>query len=229
MFRGQLIKFSDGSGFLASLKELFVDETYKFAPGRSSPLIIDVGSNIGLSVIYFKEIAPRSRIIAFEPDPSLFRLLEQNIRSRDYKDVELHQSAAWVENTELAFYSQGSLTGSTEVDFKGYGNAIRVKAERLRDFIPSNERVDFLKMDIEGAESTVLFDLIGTLEKVDNLFIEYHSIVGKPQCLGEILSAVTNAGFRYSMVPAWVHSRLPFIDRVKSNFDLQQNISCFRD
>jgi FkbM family methyltransferase len=227
-FRGRPIRFSDGPGFLLSLREIFIEQVYKFEPSRPSPLIIDVGSNIGLSIIYFRELAPRSRIIAFEPDPSLFRLLEENIRAMNYDGIELHQSAAWIENTELNFYSEGSLAGSTEIDLKGGGKTINVKAERLHDFIPPNERVDFLKIDIEGAESAVLFDLAGKLENVDNLFIEYHSIVGKPQRLGEILSSVTKAGFRYSLLPAKVHTYLPFVERVKSSFDLQQNVFCFR-
>lgn len=227
-FRGRPIGFSDGHGFLLSLKEIFVEQVYKFAPRRASPLIIDAGSNIGLSVIYFKEIAPLSRIIAFEPDPLMFSLLEGNIRGRDYNDIELHQSAAWSENTELTFYPEGSLAGSSELDFKGEGKSCRVKAERLRDFIPSNDRVDFLKIDIEGAENTVIFDLSDKLESVDNIFLEYHSIVGKPQRLGEILSVVEKAGFRYSILPAWVHTRLPFVERIATNFDLQQNIFCFR-
>jgi hypothetical protein len=57
--------------------------------------------------------------------------------------------------------------------------------------------VDFLKMDIEGAEAEVLLDIESELHSVQNLFFEYHSTPGKQQVLGELLSVVTKAGFRY--------------------------------
>ena len=56
----------------------------------ASPLIIDLGANIGASAVWFSVVFPRSQIICFEPDRSNFKLLEINTLGLN---VELHQAA----------------------------------------------------------------------------------------------------------------------------------------
>jgi hypothetical protein len=128
----------------------------------------------------------------------------------------------------LNFYSEGSLAGSTEVDFKQANNMQPVKAERLLSYL-TDTPIDFLKIDIEGAENSVLFDIQPALPNVDQLFIEYHSIRSKPQMLGEILVLVKSAGFKYYIKNASDWNKHPFVQKGDSQFDLQLNIFCFRD
>ena len=68
---------------------------------------------------------------------------------------------------------------------------------RLRDFLDS--RVDFLKLDIEGAEVEVINDCQDRLHNIEHLFVEYHSPLGQKQQLDIILTALTNSGFRYQI------------------------------
>ena len=68
-------------------------------------------------------------------------------------------------------------------------------AVRLRDEI-AKRPVDFLKLDIEGAENSVLFDIEDQLATIDHLFFEYHSNPSKPQLLGDMLNLMTRQGFR---------------------------------
>lgn len=49
--------------------ELFADACYSFRAQTDSPLIFDCGSNIGLSILFFKKLYPKARVIGFEPDP----------------------------------------------------------------------------------------------------------------------------------------------------------------
>ncbi len=221
---GRSFAFADAAGFLHSLREIFVDEVYRFDSPDAAPHIIDAGANIGLSVLYFKRLHPQATVIAYEPDPQMFALLEQNTRGID--GVELHRAAAWTEDTELTFYQEGSLAGSTEVDFLNAGSSITVKAERLRDRL-ADRPVSFLKIDIEGAENEVLFDIADALDRVGLLFFEYHSAKGKPQQLGRILEMVTAAGFRYAINGCHTAAR-PFVETMPMAFDLQLNVSCFR-
>ena len=221
---GQDIRFSCRAGFIHSVQEIFVDEVYLFKAASDTPRIIDAGANIGLSVLYFKHLYPKCRLTAYEPDPEIFALLEANVGA--LPNVELHEAAAWTEDTVLTFYPTGSLAGSTEVDFTDKGEAISIKAERLRDEIAKGP-VDFLKIDIEGAENQVLFDIADQLDSVDHLFLEYHSNPEKPQLLGELLNIVKQAGFRYFINGAHAPWR-PYMDTVRTGFDLQLNISCKR-
>ena len=223
---GQPVQFSDKVGFLYSVNEIFLQEVYKFCTDQIDPLIIDAGANIGLSLIYFKMLYPQAKIIAYEPDNSIFKLLESNVANFALSSVELHNSAAWVANTNVTFFSEGSLAGSTEVDFLGRGKACDVRAERLKDVL-SKGRVAFLKLDIEGGENKVLFDIGECLGNVDNLFFEYHSQPNTEQLLGTMLDLVKAAGFRYVINGTHAPNH-PFVDRVTRGFDLQLNVSCFR-
>jgi FkbM family methyltransferase len=223
---GQPIQFSDKVGFLYSVNEIYLQEVYKFCTDKIDPLIIDAGANIGLSLIYFKRLYPQARIIAYEPDNSIFKLLESNVANLALSNVELHNSAAWVENTNVAFFSEGSLAGSTEVDFLGIGKESNVRAERLKDVL-YNQRVASLKLDIDGGANKVLFDIVDCLENVDHLFFEYHSQPNTEQKLGTMLDLVKSAGFRYVINGTHAPNH-PFVDRVTRGFDLQLNVSCFR-
>lgn len=221
---GRDIAYSDNAGVLHSAREVFLDEVYRFRAKTDAPHIIDAGANIGLSVLYFKSLYPSATIVAYEPDPAIFALLERN--TAGLAGVELRRAAAWVEDTELSFYAEGSLAGSTEVDLTGHATRTTIDAQRLRDEL-ARRPVDFLKIDIEGAENRVLFDIADQLDGVDHLFFEYHSDPHKPQRLGDMLNLVSAHGFRYS-INGTHGARLPFVELIERGFDLQLNVFCFR-
>ena len=222
--RRRPVSFSDSIGLLHSVEEIFRSKVYQFKAKTDAPHIIDAGANIGLSVLFFKELYPQATIVAYEPDSAIFKLLERN--TSGLAGVELRQAAAWIEKTTLTFYTEGSLAGSTQIDFLNTHKAVSVAAERLRDEIRKRP-VDFLKIDIEGAENAVLFDIADDLNQVDHLFFEYHSIPGKPQLLGQLLELVASKGFRYAINGAHGPG-LPFVEKLPSGFDLQLNVFCFR-
>lgn len=221
---GRTVAFSDVDGFLHSIREIFVDEVYRFDHPTASPRIIDAGANIGLSVLYFKQLFPDATVVAYEPDPQMFALLQRNTAGLD--GIDLHNAAAWTVDTELTFYTEGSLAGSSEIDFLDQGRAVSVRAERLRDEL-ARARVDFLKIDIEGAENDVLFDVADELDRIGLVFFEYHSVKGKSQRLGAMLEMMTAKGFRYAINGCHTASR-PFVETMPKGFDLQLNVSCFR-
>jgi FkbM family methyltransferase len=223
---GKKVQLTDPFWYLQTYDEIFSNQIYSFRAKRSDPLIIDCGANIGLSTIYFKYIYPKSRIIAFEPDPEIFQVLETNIKTFQFSDVTLYERAVWVVETQLGFQSDGSVGGALvpdEIDKKH----MQVKTVRLKDFL--DQEVDFLKMDIEGAEYEVILDSSDALNQVDNLFVEYHGKKGEPQKLHEILQIICDQGFRYHLKEA-NPVRHPFIlGERKRKYDLQLNIFAFRE
>jgi len=72
---------------------IFKKKIYNFESDKISPLIIDVGSYIGISLLLFKDIYPSSRIIAFEPDPNVFSILQRNVKNNSLQNIELINSA----------------------------------------------------------------------------------------------------------------------------------------
>lgn len=225
--------FPDKQSFAWTYIELFEKRTYFFKTKNKndSPLIIDCGANIGVSIIYFKSIFPNSKIIAFEPDPFLFDYLMRNIKENELKDVQVFQKAVWDTNTKIEFCQEKSDSGRLRLN-ESYNintsNLIEVDTCLLSDYINSN--VDFLKIDIEGAEWPVINQIKDKLNLVDKIFIESHSFKGNKQDTHEILSLLSDNNFRYYLTEGAVVTSNPFIQKKNFlNMDLQVNIHAINE
>lgn len=220
------LTLTDAASFLSMYKEIFQYEIYDFISSNSSPCIIDCGSNIGLSILYFKKRFPDAVITGFEPDPVIYKILEHNIGLYNFNDVEIINKAIWIKNTSIKFISEGGASGRIMNQSAGSDHLIEVQTVVLKDVI--NKQIDFLKIDIEGAEYEVLKDCQEKLHLVENMFIEYHSGEKEVQRLGDILSILTGAGFRYHIKETYTVPK-PFVQRpAMQGMDLQLNIFAYR-
>jgi hypothetical protein len=221
-FLNKEIEFVDSTTYIYGINEIFKTNIYKFNASSNEPLIIDCGANIGLSVIYFKQLYPHAIIKAFEPDPKIFNTLTFNVNSFGFKEVELFQKAIWKQNETLQFKQEGGFSGRIPMANDEH-NIIEVEAISLQEII-ANKKIDFLKIDIEGAEYEVLKSCKDNLQNVEHIFIEYHSHQDEKQTLHEILEILTNQGFRYHILEAFTRKK-PFIDNeTMLGMDLQLNI-----
>jgi FkbM family methyltransferase len=168
---------------------MFLGRGYDFACDHNSPLIIDGGANVGVSVAWFKQQWPKARVLAFEADPGIGAVLKLNVASAGFTNVTVVEKALWTSEGELMFTPEGGDAGRLDGD----GSTL-VATTRLRDWL--TEPIDLLKLDIEGAEADVIVDCVDRLELVKNIVFEYHSIVGRPQRLGETLAILEKAGYR---------------------------------
>jgi FkbM family methyltransferase len=221
------IEIADAASYLSMKQEIFDLEIYKFSANRSDPMIIDCGANIGLSVIYLKGLYPHATVVAFEPDQQVFSILKRNVAAFGLSQVELREQAVWSEITKLDFYKEGADGGRIAALNSDTENIAQIDTVRLRDFL--HHRVDFLKLDIEGAEYAVLDDCRDCLENVERIFVEFHSFADRPQRLGELLEILERAGFRLHVTNPGLTSPHPFMERrVSAGMDLQCNIHAFR-
>jgi len=211
----------DLPSFIWQFKEIFVDEIYKFKSNFDSPIIYDCGANIGMSVIYFKSLYPKARIKAFEADPIISQILKSNLQKNNIYDVELVEKAVWVDDEGIFFGVEGADGGSI---FKPNSPLKKIASIRLKDFLEKESSIDFLKIDIEGAEYEVLIDCNKSLGKVKYLFIEYHSWINQPQKLDEILEILKINNFRYYLENVNINIKHPFIREIQSDMDLQVNV-----
>jgi FkbM family methyltransferase len=223
---GRQIELVDAASFIYMYKDIYEQEIYRFPSNSDRPFIIDGGANIGLSVLYFKELYPHSRIVAFEPDDKIFAVLERNVEGGACHDVELVCRALWSSETSLTFMSEGA-DGGRVARPQDAQNKV-VETVRLRDYL-GDRRVDLLKLDIEGAETEVLVDCADRLGNVERLFVEYHSFAQEPQTLHTITNVLAAAGFRLHIHPN-ITSPRPFVSRdLYGGTDLLLNIFAFRD
>lgn len=119
---------------------------------RPGMTVVDVGSNIGsyLSLLA-RLVGPSGRVFAFEPDPENYRRL-QSVAAR-FPQVEAVQAAVSDRTGTLTFY----LSDDLNVDHRSYDpgedrSEMTVPSFRLDDYLGNEIRVDFIKMDIQGAE-----------------------------------------------------------------------------
>jgi FkbM family methyltransferase len=208
--------YADWASFMSAFRQIMVEGWYAYDREivARSPMILDCGANIGLASLYFAARSPRAKIVAFEPDPALFRLLKENLeRNLLTGRVDAVNAALWVGSAhEAPFVSDGADSGYLNPFASG---GVKVTTVRLRDFI--KEPVGLLKMDIEGAEVDVLQDSVELLSNVHQIIIEHHSIVSQPQRLGEFLNILERAGFRLQInnVHRWMNPLVqsPCVDR----------------
>lgn len=216
----------------------FSKQVNDFYTDKSAPVVLDCGANIGMSVLRYKHLYPNAKIIAFEPDPMIFGYLKKNVVENELKNVELIQAAVWSEAGELEFSSDqhnGGFLSSQRHDNEGAlksSSIIRVPTIDLRNYL--NQSVDFLKMDIEGAEYEVLIHCADLLHNVEKLVIEVHYRVDEVYVMIKILSILEDAGFQVSIVSPLEHDakvidlQEPFVRNPKSNADIYIGLYAWR-
>jgi len=211
----------DLPSFVWQFKELFEEELYRFDTDLKESVIYDCGANIGMSCLYFKKLYPDAKIKAFEADLKIAKVLESNLAKNSVLDgIEIINSAVWIDDKGIEFASEGADGGS----IYGNSNKIKMSSIRLKEYLEKEQKIDMLKIDIEGAEYEVLKDCKDSLGNVQNLFVEYHSWNNSNQKLSEILEVLEHNGFRY-YVESLTKRKYPFVNKgEEDNMDLQLNI-----
>ena len=207
-YRGFKLFASDFISVAYQIKEYFGDERMKFTASSTSPLIIDCGANVGISVLYFKQLFPEANILAFEPDPNISAYFKKNMEANGVKGVQLEEKAVWKDANGIKFGVEGADGGS--IFFEGE-KSIQIPTIRLRDVPEQYPAVDLLKLDIEGAEVEVIRDCQDQLKKVKFLFIEYHSWIANKQELDVLLACLESNGFRYYIHSIGNQTNKPFL------------------
>ena len=217
-FGGLSFDVPDAPSFFWQYVDIFKNQSYLFRSDTSSPVIYDCGANVGVSVAYFKSLYPDARVVAFEPDKEIYGYLSRNLsRNNLLEDVALHNAAVWTHAKGVSFASDGADGGHVE---ECSGGRV-VPSVDLKEMLLGEKRVDLLKMDIEGAETVVIPTLKHVLNRVRNLFCEYHSWgterngterngTERNGTLGSILAILDEAGFRYRLVPVGGSAAAPF-------------------
>lgn len=174
-----ITQFSD----IQVLQQVFVWEQYKLEADLDPRVIFDAGSNSGFSVLYFRIRHPQARIFALEPDSAAFAKLQFNTRGRpgiiarrvalasaDESRTFYRSSQSWVSSL-LPAGSWISPDEASPLDQVPEDVEARTLRSLMADF--GVERVDLLKLDIEGAEWEILPEL-ARMQSVGAVLGELH-------------------------------------------------------
>lgn len=196
------IEYADLVSFVPQFHEIFVARGLEFRTAHPSPRILDCGSNIGAASLFFKRQYPGARVTAYEADPGLCAITRRNLERNGAADVEVVHAALWTATGEVSFLAEGSdsgMIGSSAEAAPGMPmTAMTVPSLRLRDVL-AQDRIDLLKLDIEGAEDAVLIDCEPVLDRVAAIVMDLHEFDPGNRRSSRVFDCLSRAGFVYSV------------------------------
>ena len=157
--------------------EIFVNYEYDW-DFRSAPrVIVDAGGYTGLSAAFFANKYPDATVIAIEPDEENFALLKLN--TERFPNVHAVRAAVWRDTGMIYLTDPG--TGAWGLQVCEAGNAVPadgglIRATTIDEIIKefNLERIDLLKLDVEGSETEVFSTANSWISSVDTICIELH-------------------------------------------------------
>ncbi len=183
------------------INEIVIKRSYEllgFTSIDRDATIVDLGANIGVFTLYGAARSPSGKIISVEPDPTNFQQLRRNVLANKFSNIELVQKAiSNVSGPTRLFLVHP--TGHTIMKSSGAYPVITCESLTMDDLMRSYNisHIDFLKIDIEGAEF-LLFDDLHWLESVEQIVMEVHTKFGNPATLIDKLRA---RGFNVQVRP----------------------------
>lgn len=169
------------SSQLGSYADIFFLNEYEKVPGfdtKAGDVVIDAGANVGFfSLRHAPRVGPNGRVYAFEPNPLVFKLLERNVLRNGLTQVRCLQSALGETAGSVRFTSDPRASSCGHVA-EGDEAGELVASTTLDDLVEREniERIDLLKMDVEGYEPHVLRGgLARALERTRRVVMESHN------------------------------------------------------
>ena len=132
---------------------------------KEGDIFIDAGANIGQFTLTGAQKA--GKILSIEPHPRIFSFLKSNIKLNGFDNVKTHNVALGDKNGVLYF----SDVRSDDQNFIKEGGGIKVEVKKLDDLVSCN-KIDLLKIDVEGYELFVLKGALEILPKVEAVLFE---------------------------------------------------------
>lgn len=191
-WRGHTLQYADAPATYYQLADIYANRVYDFECDCPNPRILDIGGHIGLASLRFRELYPEARLTIFEPDPKLVEILRANLAAFGDIRSEVLAAAAWVDEGTQPFAYRGDDSGALDPNSPHLVSTVDVAKY-------CEQPVDFLKMDVEGAEYALLshLALTGGLTRVSRLCVELHQWSAGVPRFHETLTLLVAAGMNY--------------------------------
>lgn len=170
--------------------------------GRIKPnlTVIDIGANIGVFAIYAATTAPGTRVYAYEPMPSTFQLMVENIRRNDLEERIIPAQLGVTAGKERRRLYAGTESQFSSIYPTGDPRTyVDVDCVSLADILEENSihECDLLKLDCEGAEFEILYNTPSEyLSRIKAIRMEYHNdAAGGERSLKPLLAFLRSHGF----------------------------------
>ena len=226
-----LVPVNEGMGWkIYYLKMFEKNETNfirKFA--ENNWIYFDVGANVGYYTLLFSTLSKNGTVHSFEPIPLCHHLLNANVLLNNLSNVRVNNFAISNYRGDASFSVSSKWETSSFIHTQrdNLEKVIQVEVLKIDDYVKDNniERIDFIKIDVEGAEKFVLDGSLETLsrkdlqpkmflmELYDLNFIHYHTSVD------EIVKFLNSYGYN-----AFVISKERPIPFTKEHYNIFDNV-----
>ncbi len=208
------VSFRNTEEFRELKREVFGQDIYSFEyqqpnaeEGLSRPRIVDIGAHIGMSTLYWKYLYPEAEVIAVEPHPLAYSMLERNVTQNRLRDVETINAAVHTTNAPVKLITDADpveqtqwlsntsvRSGSWRGDQPTFTREISVPGIDLDTLLQDESHIDLMKVDIEGYEQAILTAASDkTMQKIQQLIIEFHP--HSSQDLDTLVRTLQSKGF----------------------------------
>ena len=181
----------------------FDDEYFRHGAPAPGDLVFDLGANVGLVThALASAVGADGRVVCFEPDPTSLEYLRRNNARHGLANAEVIEAAISDTNGVLEFFAEGTITSglaSTRKDAvmtKSLGTVIQCQAVTLATAFEDHGAPAWIKMDIEGAEITVLEQSRDLLRETKPfLVIDTSHVVGTDTTAARVEAILQSVGY----------------------------------
>lgn len=202
-----------GKADLSMFSEIFYKQYYnpKGFEINEGDIVFDVGANSGFFTLYSSSKATNGKVFAFEPVPYLFEKINKTVSLNDIGNVVVENIAIGKDEDSSSFYISKDHNGCHSF-YKRDGelDKVTVKSKGLEKYCRENNitKIDFLKLDCEGAEYDILnndsFEFIKN--SIGKIAMEYHDNINNHKHT-DIVRNLSDLGFYVKVNSGYIYAK----------------------
>lgn len=177
LYQNMVVQFRNCDS--TALKEVFVDQEYKFLSPilseQKKPVLVDVGAHIGTFSLWCFQQNPMIQIYSIEANPESYKILTKNLEKNiPFDSFSTINKAAWDSDSFLKIKTDGDSMGN-KVSKEGTVEVQGIDFKDLVDpILTKYKKIDIMKIDIEGAEESFLQKSDNYFSRIERIVIELH-------------------------------------------------------
>lgn len=208
---------------------LFAETLAKWEPRDlikldESQVMIDVGANTGYYSLNLAKRYNNAKIIAIEANPETCNILEKNCKLNKLTNVKIHNLALSDKEGKITLYQTGIHSGANSIfapDSSYQSKGVTVNSSTLDNLLAGKfNNIEWIKIDVEGAELSVLRGSLQTLKITKKILIEIHEHIlkqnnEKPE---EIIEILKKNGFKIRLFSEFWNKNTSPNQKLKSDY-----------
>jgi FkbM family methyltransferase len=192
---------------------------------KKDDIVIDIGAHIGYFTIYAANKAEQGIVYSIEPYKESLEILKKNLKLNNLTNIEsFHAAISKITESVTLFIDKNNQIGNSIFQTDETTESEKVNSFSLGDFVKNNEikKIDFLKMDCEGAEFEILLNLDKELiKKINKISVEVHENNNK-NSLDELVDFLSKNNFKVSIYKLLDNSTMKLSMLYAKNLELKE-------